>query len=1252
MFSPLHPLIRSLEQICARFGLGMRAKLITLFVFIKVIPLVLLALLAWKQAWHLGDDLRQRTELLSNTAIQALEDTGEISIGDTAAALDTRAREDIERMTTDTANRVASFLYARDADILLAATLTPDAETYAKFLQQKRGMLIRPGIWKLSDDKKSWEDVTPTMPPGAVSSSNDENTTNFHYRAPDQFGYEQHPLYLEMTFVDLQGRELVKAVTSPRMDPQLKDVSRRSNTYTRAETYFSALKDLRPGEIYVSDVIGPYVRSRVIGAYTPANAAKAGEDFAPEKSAFAGKENPLGIRFQGIIRWATPVESGGEIIGYVTLALDHDHLMKFTDHQTPMPERYTRVSDAGGGNYAFIWDHKGRNIVHPRHFSITGYDPESGDPEIPWLEGPIYDAWQASGKSYAEFIPTAPTFLEQSNKKKPAPQLTKQGLVGLDCRYLNFAPQCTGWFDLTRDGGSGSFLISWSGLWKLTTAAAIPYYTGQYGASPRGFGFVTIGAEVADFHMPATRTKKTLDALFAQNAAVLEKTQEEANDSITSNLRDTTYSLTLATSLMVVVVVLIAIWLASAFTRSITSLIAGISRFRSGERHFRFHAPVKDELGTLADSFDDMADSLVESVKDPLTIVDMRRNVRYMNEAGLRLIGVSLLTEILGKPYAQHSLYPEGSAYCPLTSLMQGVEAAVFFHEPSGRHYKGTAGFLTDKHGEHAGYVIVTTDYTTIISEQQQHEKQRAMLHTIFTSSPDLIWFKDDKGRYLVANPRFESLFTKQPGDYVGLTDDERYPPIMAAHSVKMDAAVMQSGLPVYTEEVLIFADGHSEVADVVRTPVCNSAGEYQGLLGVARDVTRRVEFERELRDTQMALENAVERANRASQAKSSFLARMSHEIRTPLGAIIGMTNIVKRKLGQPLENAEKIRSHVQQIETSSQHLMALLNDVLDISKIEAGKIELSADKLHLPSLLGNVVSIISPRCTENNLHFDVRIGHIHPVAYICDALRLRQVLINLLGNAVKFTPASGTVTFSVSQLEYKDGRSLIHFTVRDSGIGIANDALDKLFAPFEQAHAGIAKQYGGSGLGLSICSNIVEMMGGAIDVQSEEGKGATFSFAIWLKEAQESQDPAVASPQAREVSLAGKRALLVDDVMINRLIVVELLADTGLQIDEAEDGQEGIDAFAASAPGYYDIIFMDAQMPNVDGYEATRAIRVLERSDAQTVPIVAMTANAFKEDIEKALDSGMNAHLAKPLELDKLNEVLAKYLGGVMQSY
>ncbi|MDR0467062.1 MAG: PAS domain-containing protein, partial [Deltaproteobacteria bacterium] len=698
-----------------------------------------------------------------------------------------------------------------------------------------------------------------------------------------------------------------------------------------------------------------------------------------------------------------------------------------------------------------------------------------------------------------------------------------------------------GWFDLTRHGGSGSFLVNWSGLSKLSAAAAIPYHTGQYGASPRGFGFVAIGAELADFHLPSNAMKGKLDELFAQSAEAHEKLLGEAGDAITRNLRDSTIALFLATALMTVVVVLVAIWLASVFTRSITRLIEGISRFRLGERHFRFHASIKDELGTLADSFDELADSLVESVGDPLVIIDMRLYVRYMNDAALHLAGASSLADVLGKPYAQFSVYPPGSAHCPINCLQEGREAEVRFHESSGGYFKGTAKYLLDpKTGERIGYIVVTTDYTSIVAEQLEHEKQRAMLHTIFVASPDLMWFKDGEGRYLAANPRFESFLGKRREEYLGHTADKVYRSDMPAHFDMADAAVAAGRTPLYAEETLIFADGHMEVADVVITPVFSGAEEYQGVLGVARDVSRRVQVERELRDAQLELEKTAELANKANMAKSAFLALMSHEIRTPLGAIIGMTNIIKRKLGDPRKSLEDIRPHVLQVEASSQHLLALLNDLLDISKIEAGKLELSEDNLNIRALLDNVVAMIEPRCQENALNFDVRIGDIEPVVYRCDGLRLRQALINFLGNAVKFTPSPGTVGLCVDQLEYKDGKSLMRFIISDDGIGISEKALGSLFEPFEQAHAGIAKKYGGTGLGMSISRSIIEMMGGAIEVQSEEGKGSTFTFGVWLDEAQ-AQPGDGDAPSAQALSLTGKHALLVDDIELNRMIVMEL---------------------------------------------------------------------------------------------------------------
>ena len=1238
----ISPMRLAVENMFTRLGLGMRAKLIVLFVIIKVLPLILLALVAWRQSWILGEELKARTGEITEKAYKALSETGDIAISDAVRALDNRATEDIERMSTDTARRVADFLYGRDDDITLAAGLAPDARLYADFVRHLRRNIVVQGQWELSEDGKSWVEADPGPDQSMVTSSLAEND-RFHYRPPEKFKYESRPLYLEMTFVDLSGQERIKVTTSPLMSKELKDVSKRENTFCRAETYFKELSKLKPGEIYVSEVIGEYVGSKIIDVYTPETAAKAGIPFDPEKSAYAGKENPLGKRFKGLVRWATPVEENGRIIGYVTLALDHDHLMEFTAHLMPTEERYTEIPDASKGNYAFIWDFKGRNIVHPRHFSIAGYDAATGEPQVPWLEDRIYDAWQASGKSYTEFIKDVPTFDQQSNNNKPSLELKGQGLVGLDCRYLNFAPQCTGWFDLTQDGGSGSFLILWSGLWKLNTAAAIPYYTGQYGESKRGFGFVTIGAGLTDFHGPARATQKLLDALVGNADVELRDIASETYKSIGRNLLETATSLTVSTAIMVVLVILVAIWMASVFTRSITRLINGISRFRSGERQFRFNSPIKDEIGALADSFDEMADSLVESVSGTLTITDLNYKIIYANEDSLKHVSGSI-EDVVGRPYPEFTIFPTGSKYDPIMALHEGREAEVLYYEPAERYYKAHAAYLTDKNGQAIGYIVTSNDVTEIYQEQKRIEEQRALLSTTFLSSPDIIWYKDIEGKYLAVNPRFAAVLGKVAEQINGRTVEEVVPAHLRRAFVDNDQQAIDNGMPLYTEEHLTFADGHTEVVDVVRRPIFDANGDLSGVLGVARDVSQRVTVETELRETQLELREAVEDANRANRSKSEFLARMSHEIRTPMNAIIGMTHITKRKLGDPAVPTPEILGHVQQIETSSQHLLSLLNDVLDISKIEAGKIELVDETFNLPKLISNIALIIRPRCVEKNLTFNIETQNLEAEHFISDPLRLRQVLINLLGNAVKFTPDGGAISLVVSGAARSSGKSLINFTIKDTGIGMSQEALASLFEPFEQGGHHITRNYGGTGLGLAISRNIVQLLGSDIAVRSKEGVGSEFSFSVWLIEdmaARHAEDL-----RSDDISvLKGKRVLLVDDVAINRIIVIEQLAAAGveMEVEEAEDGLEAVDKFATSPEGYYDIIFMDIQMPQMDGYEATQTIRAMDRRDASRVAIIAMTANAFKEDVDRALASGMNAHLAKPLEHDKLITTLVR---------
>ncbi|MCD8351078.1 MAG: methyl-accepting chemotaxis protein [Planctomycetaceae bacterium] len=614
----------------------MQTKLIGIFLVAKVIPLILLCAIAWYQFAVLGDTLK------------------EIAVSDSAASLNESAVKNIERITTDTAQRVAAFLYGRDADIRYVASLPPTEEFFTAFLNNSRRRMIAPGEWVLSADRSSWVRRVPPPPGESGVSTNPENNDmdGFHAIPPNGFEYIDTPIYDEITYLDKNGRELVKVVAKDStkrhhpMNPEKRDVSRRENTFVKAETYFPALRNLEPGQIYVSDVIGAYVGSNYIGMYTPAVLEKASQDrgypipYAPEAQAYSGAENPVGTRFEGIVRWATPVtDAAGEITGYVTLALNHDHIMEFVDHVTPMDERYTELPSAFEGNYAFIWDYQCRSICHPRHHSIVGFDPETGDPQIPWLEESIYDGWQKSGlEKWTDYVRGIPTFHQQSRTKRPAPALTRAGLVGLDGRYLNNAPQCIGWMDLTGTGGSGSFYILWSGLYKLNTAAAIPYYTGQYAPSQansfsrRGFGFVAVGSGMESFTRPARETEAKLVT------------------SVNENMRSTVAHLVFTTLLLTAAVIFVAVAMAWHISRPIKRMAKHMSRLAIGdfvsEDVTASDCARSDEIGLLARSLND----LTQSRRDELEMADAIASGDYTRSIPLRsemdMLGRSLNTMI------------------------------------------------------------------------------------------------------------------------------------------------------------------------------------------------------------------------------------------------------------------------------------------------------------------------------------------------------------------------------------------------------------------------------------------------------------------------------------------------------------------------------------------------------------------------------------------------------------------------------
>ncbi|MDR2116445.1 MAG: response regulator [Planctomycetaceae bacterium] len=1192
---------------------GIREKLIIIFLIVKIIPLILLAVIAWHALITLGDVLR------------------DTSVTDSREALTASAVEKIERISTETAQKVAEFLYSRDADISFIAKVLEDFDfnnqenikkiesLFQNYCDNKIGKLRRHGNWKVADDGMSWVQIDPYIPPeesGERSRNKENNDTidgaSFHYRPPYGYGdcfdnFIPVPLYDEIALLDKKGNQIAKFVTQKTtkkrytFKKELLNVSDPNNTFVKAEHYFKELSELGKNDIYVSDVIGAYVPSHFIGMYTPdymasrlidakiaelepdagqaelvwklrvlnaelkneedkfnsklahntkirneidrrlgqgktwviknKNIEKVAEElkneygltelseavlnisskWKPEEEAYSGAENPLGIQFEGIIRWAKPVlDKNGNINGYVTFALNHDHLLSMINHITPMNERFTELSNAFDGNYAFIWDYQCRSVVHPRHHSIYGFNPETGKAETPWLEKTLYDGMLAAGfkredwqdyiatlKDYESWTGDTNSLAYQSRKKKPAAELTKLGLVGLDGRYLNNAPQCTGWMDLTKDGGSGSFYILWSGLYKLNTAAAIPYYTGRYDpkvrGNRRGFGFVAIGAGIDDFSRPADEMGERLTKM------------------VEDNFNETSTQLIITTVILSVLVIFVAIWMASYLSNRLQELINGISKFRSGVRYFRFCTKRKDEFGRIADSFDEMADSIVRSVHSPLVITDMDLRIIYANEQSLKVLGMDNLEATLGKSYENLSIYPFGTKYCPITALQKNSgRAEVFYESRLGQFLQGDANYFTDENGRKIGYIITSNDVT-------------------------------------------------------------------------------------------------------------------------------------ELSMKQIEVEQAMAAAELASKHKSNFLSRMSHELRTPMNAIIGMNNVAQSKISNVRDKAEytELSEYLFQLKDSSSHLLSLLSDILEISNLETGSIKLINQPLNLNEMFEDITGVLRLNCISKRLELITRFDQLEQYNFITDGLRLRQVLNNLLNNAVKYTQEGGKIEFIVECKERRDGKSLISFVVRDTGIGISPDALRAIFRPFEQANSQITRHYGGSGLGLTIAQEILKLFGSNISVTSVLGKGSEFGFVVWLQEDENAKRIVACDVRGR---FRGQKALVIDDVFINRTVLVALLKEAGFSSVEAKDGSEGVKQFEESPEGTYNIVFMDIQMPVMDGYEATIAIRRLQRNDAQTVPIVAISANAFREDIDKSIASGMNSHYAKPINMDILSVILMTY--------
>ena len=700
------------------------------------------------------------------------------------------------------------------------------------------------------------------------------------------------------------------------------------------------------------------------------------------------------------------------------------------------------------------------------------------------------------------------------------------------------------------------------------------------------------------------------------------------------------------------------------------------------------------------------------------------------------------------------------------------------------RWFRSKGVLSRDPEGHPLQYKGVTIDITQVKEHDELYaelQNEAASLDTIHEMLGSGKWTMDFDKAGVMQRVSWSDEFRRM----LGYNDEDDFPDVLESWSDLLHPDDKERILKEYNETLYDYT-GQSKY-DVeyrlltknrgyrwfraVGKPTRRADGSPKTYVGVFIDITGQKEMMQELAHQRESLSAALEEANQANKAKTAFLSNMSHEIRTPMNAIIGLDRIALNDPGI----SEATREHLEKIGLSAHHLLSIINDILDMSRIESGRMTVKNEEFSFARLLAQVNTIISGQCRDKGIDYECRVKGSVDDYYIGDEMKLRQIMINILGNAVKFTPEGGNVTFIVETIARFKGKSTLRFIMSDTGIGMSQDFLPKLFDAFSQEDSSSTSRYGSTGLGMAITKNHIELMNGTIEVESEKDKGSTFTVTVTLidsdRKSSEEEDSVMhphelcvlvidddpiacehaqlvlgqvgvncetassgseglqmakvrharrepynlilvdwrmpdmdgvettrqirsavgtetpviiltsynwdeIADEAREAGvdtfvskplfagtvldefrdvfkkknakliretadLKGRRVLLAEDVMVNAKIMIMVLSMREMEVEHAENGRIAVEMFEEHEDGYYDAVLMDMRMPEMDGLEATRRIRAMDRSDAKSIPIIALTANAFDEDVQHSMQAGLNAHLSKPVEPEVLFETL-----------